>query len=84
MLPALGRGLVIELAESSGPRGLVKLDDIDPLDRGGRGNRDPDPVLGDDGPERRTPLDKRCITLGRRRGGVAAAGNTCGEGGGKN
>lgn len=70
-LPALGRGLVIELAVSSPPNGVLKLDDTEPLDRGGRGKRG---LRGEEGPDRSTPLDNRCMTLGRLRGGVAATG----------
>lgn len=81
-LPALGRGLVTELGESSGPDGVATLEDNDPLDRGGRGKSEPAPVRGEDGPDRSIPLDKRCMTLGRRRGGVAATGNICGDAGG--
>jgi hypothetical protein len=67
-----------------GPGVLLILDEtVDALDLGGRGNKlEP---LGDDGPvvvppERRTPLLSRCMTLGRRRGGVAAVGKRLGDG----
>jgi len=71
-LPELGLGLVIELAVSSPPNGLVKLDDTEPLERGGSGKSEL--LRGDEGPDLSTPLDSLWITLGRLLGGVAAAG----------
>jgi hypothetical protein len=58
MLPALGLGLTMLLAPSS-TNGLVTVDDMLPLDRGGRGNNDDPFLAGDEGPDRKTPLDRR-------------------------
>lgn len=55
----------------------------DPLDLGGSGNRLLD--FGDEGrdDEPSSVFDNFRIALGRRRGGVAAAGKIIGEGGAK-
>lgn len=91
ILPILGRGLVPGLSRpggglsahgpeprTSGPLLLLIL--IEPLERGGSGKREAF-CLGDVKMERE--LERRWMTLGRRRGGVAASGKRLGDGGGR-
>lgn len=84
--PALGRGLAPGLStmdpcSSPDPDSTVTLDGVEPLDLGGRGNS----VAGGFGDDvvPNLPCEIRCMTLGRRRGGVAAPGKIVGTGGGK-
>ena len=83
MLPILGLGLAVGPSRSSWPSTdpCVRPDEIDPLDLGGSGKRLLD-LAGEAGfgelPS--SVLDNFRIALGRRRGGVAAAGNMTGEG----
>lgn len=81
----LGRGLAV-VPEPIPPGGvedssqwnpeLLRLDETDPLDRGGSGNKlvDFGEEFDDLVPAPRSVLDSFRIAEGRRRGGVAAAG----------
>jgi hypothetical protein len=83
-LPILGRGLteVCPGVDSSHWNPEVdKPEDMEPVERGGRGNKLAD-LFGDELDDLdalpRSVLDSLRIALGRRRGGVAAAGYTIG------
>jgi len=83
--PKLGRGLIELPAEEVSSHvnpDAVNPEDTEPLDRGGRGKREDD--FGEeetfDVPPKRV-FDSFRIALGRRRGGVAAAGYITGEAG---
>ena len=92
MLPVLGRGLAPRLiipdaVSSDMAKGRATPVAITSLDRAGKGNSEA--PFGDVGPEPKSPLEIRCMTLGRRGGepasneinpGVEDGRELCGEG----